>query len=81
VDGDLTLHAVPRPVPLELELNGFQPTTPFGDSRVGFSARAEINRSDFGITFNVLLDGGGIMVGDNVQITLEVAAILQQPTT
>jgi polyisoprenoid-binding protein YceI len=81
VDGDLTLHGVTRRVPLELELNGFQPTTPFGDSRVGFSARTEIDRSDFGITFNIPLDGGGVVVGDKVQITLEVEAILQQPTS
>jgi polyisoprenoid-binding protein YceI len=81
VDGDLTLHGVTRPVLLEVELNGFQPTTPFGDSRVGFSARAEIDRSDFGITFNMPLDGGGVVVGNKVQITLEAEAILQQPTT
>jgi polyisoprenoid-binding protein YceI len=81
VEGDLTLHGVTRPVPLEVELNGFQPTTPFGDSRIGFSARADINRSEFGITFNMALVGGGVVVGDKVQITLEVEAILQQPTT
>lgn len=79
VDGELTLHGVTRPVALELELNGFQPTTPVGDSRAGFSASAEINRSDFGITFNMPLDGGGVAIGDKVQITLDVEAILQQP--
>jgi polyisoprenoid-binding protein YceI len=80
VAGELTLHGVTRSVPLELELNGFQPSTPFGDSLVGLSARAEINRSDFGITFNMPLGGGGVVVGDKVQITLEVEAVLQQPT-
>ena len=79
VDGDLTLHGVTRSVPLTLELNGFQPSTPFGDSRFGFSARAEIDRRDFGITFNMTMDGGGVVVGDHVQISLEVEAILQAP--
>ena len=79
VDGDLTLHGVTRSVPLELELNGFQPTTPFGDSRAGFSATAEIDRRDFGISFNLPLEGGGIGLGHGVQITLEVEAILQTP--
>jgi polyisoprenoid-binding protein YceI len=79
VDGDLTRHGVTWPVSLDLELNGFQPSTPFGDSRVGFSARAEIDRRDFGITFNMPLDGGGVVIGERVQISLEVEAILQQP--
>jgi polyisoprenoid-binding protein YceI len=77
VDGDLTLHGVTRRVPLTLELNGFQPSTPFGDSRVGFSARAEIDRRDFGISFNMPIEGGGVVVGEKVQISLEVEAILQ----
>jgi len=79
VDGELTLHGVTRSVPLTLELNGFQPQTPFGDSRVGLSARGEIDRRDFGITFNMAIDGGGVVVGDRVQIQLEIEAILQSP--
>ena len=79
VDGELTLHGVTRAVPLKLELNGFQPVTPFGDSRVGFSATAEIDRRDFGITFNMPVDGGGVVIGDRVQIVLEVEAIRQAP--
>ena len=49
----------------------------FGDSRVGFSARAEIDRRDFGVTFNMPLDGGGVVVGDKIKVELEVEAILQ----
>jgi polyisoprenoid-binding protein YceI len=79
VEGDLTMHGVTRSVPLTLELNGFQPDTPFGDSRAGFSASAEIDRRDFGITFNAPLPGGGLGLGERVQITLEVEAILQTP--
>src|SRR5260370_5825406 len=79
VDGDLTLHGVTKSVPLTLELNGFQPQTPFGDTRARFSAHAEIDRRDFGITFNMALEGGGVGLGDKVHITLEVDAILQPP--
>jgi polyisoprenoid-binding protein YceI len=77
IDGELTLRGVTRPVPLQLEIHGFQPTTPFGDTRAGFSGRAEIDRRDFGVTFNVPLEGGGVGLGNKVEITLEVEAILQ----
>jgi polyisoprenoid-binding protein YceI len=80
VDGELTLHGVTRPVALQLEVNGFQPHTPFGDSRVGFSATGEINRSDFGITFNMPLDGGGIALGEKIHLTIEVEAVLGTPS-
>ncbi len=77
VDGDLTIRDITKPVSLHLEVNGFQATTPFGDSRVGFTATTEINRDDFGVTFNAPLEGGGVMLGQKIQITLEVEAILQ----
>ena len=75
VDGELTLHGVTRSVPLALEVHGFLPESPFGDSRVGFSARAEISRKDFGISFDAPLENGGVVVGDKIQIDLEVEAI------
>ena len=75
IDGNLTLHGVTRPVPLVLELNGLLPESPFGDTRVGFSARGEINRDDFGISFNMPLEGGGVVVGNKVQISLEIEAV------
>ena len=75
VDGDLTLHGVTREVPLALEVHGFQEHTPFGDTRVGFSATADINRSDFGVDFNIPMDDGGVVVGDRVRINLEIEAI------
>lgn len=77
VDGELTLHGVTRPVPLKVEVNGFQPLTPFGDTRVGFSATGELDRKDFGIEFNIPLEGGGVVVGEKVKLALEVEAILQ----
>ena len=75
VDGELSLHGVTLPVPLQLELHGFLPDSPFGDSRVGFTATGEIDRDDFGITFNSVLESGGLALGNKVQITLEIEAI------
>jgi polyisoprenoid-binding protein YceI len=77
VDGELSLHGVTKQVPLELVVNGFQANTPLGDTRVGFSARAEIDRGDFGVEFNAPLDNGGVMLANKIQITLEVEAVLQ----
>jgi polyisoprenoid-binding protein YceI len=77
VDGELSLHGVTKQVPLELVVNGFQANTPMGDTRVGFSARAEIDRGDFGVEFNAPLDNGGVMLANKIQITLEVEAVLQ----
>src|SRR5690349_17607165 len=65
VDGELTLHGVIRPVPLDVEANGFGPD-PFGGQRAGFSVTAQISRRDFGIT--APMDGGGVVVGDKVSI-------------
>jgi polyisoprenoid-binding protein YceI len=76
VAGDLTLHGVTRPVELALELNGFT-KDPFGGTRAGFTASTEINRRDFGVDIHVPMDGGGAVVGDKIQITLEIEAILQ----
>lgn len=77
VDGELSLRGVTREVPLKLEIHGFQPETPFGDSRTGFTATAEIDRRDFGVSFNLALEGGGVGLGNKIQITLEIEAILQ----
>ncbi len=77
VDGELTLHGVTRPLQLELEVNGFTPD-PYGGTRAGFSATAQINRRDFGIDINLPMDGGGVVVGDKIQIALEIEAILTE---
>ena len=72
------MHGVTKQVPLQVEINGYQASTPFGDTRAGFSATAEINRDDFGISFNSPLEGGGVALGRKVQISLEIQAVLQQ---
>ncbi len=74
LDGEFTLKGITRSVPLKLELNGFGPD-PYGGTRAGFSATAEINRSDFDVRFG-LAEGGGAVVSDKVTIQLEIEAVL-----
>lgn len=76
VNGELTLKGVTKPVALNLELGGFGPD-PYGGTRAGFSASTEINRSDFGVEISMPLDGGGVVVGDKITISLEIEAVLQ----
>ena len=76
VDGDLTVAGITKPVTLDLRFKGVEPRTS-GDTSVAFSATTEISRKDFGIDFKIPLDGGGIVVGDKVKITLDVEATLQ----
>lgn len=78
VEGDLTLHGVTRPVELELELNGIG-VDAYGATRAGFTATGQINRKDFAITIDMPLEGGGAVVGDKVQLQLEIAAVLTEP--
>ena len=75
VDGELSLHGVTKPVSLRLEVHGFQ-NSPFGDTRAGFTATTEIDRRDFGIEFNAPLEGGGVLVGNKVEISIEIEAVL-----
>ena len=75
VDGELSLRGETREVPLRLEIHGFQEHTPFGDARVGFTATTEIDRRDFGISFDTPLEGGGVGLGHKIQVTLEIQAI------
>jgi polyisoprenoid-binding protein YceI len=76
VEGDLTLHGVTKRLHLNVEPNGFGPDA-WGGTRAGFSATAEISRKDFGIDFNMPLDGGGVVIGDKVHVILEIEAILK----
>jgi polyisoprenoid-binding protein YceI len=77
VTGDLTIHGVTRPVELDLEFNGVN-ADPWGGQRAGFSATTEISRADYGIEFNIPVDGGGVVVGDKIKINIEVEAVLQK---
>jgi polyisoprenoid-binding protein YceI len=81
LDGELTLKGVTRPVPLKLEVNGFGPDAFGGDpgviARAGFTATGEIDRTDFGISFNGPVPGGGVILAERVQIVLEIEAARQ----
>ena len=77
--GMLTLHGVTREVALEVELTG-RTTDPWGNERVGFSARATIDRKEFGLTWNQVLETGGVMVGDKVEIEIDLEAVRQVAT-
>jgi len=72
VTGDLTIHCVTRPVVFNVEGPTAPAKDPWGNTRVGLSGVAKINRKDFGLTYNSTLETGGILVGEEVTITLEV---------
>src|SRR6266542_1707069 len=72
VTGDLTIHGVTREVVFEVEGPTPPAKDPWGNTRVGLSAVTKIHRKDFGLTWNATLEAGGILVGDDVTITLDV---------
>ncbi|WP_105609310.1 YceI family protein [Microbacterium halophytorum] len=76
VDGDLTIKGVTRPVTFELEFGGFG-TDPWGNYKAGATATGKINREDFGLTWNAALETGGVLVGKDVKLTLDLQAALQ----
>jgi polyisoprenoid-binding protein YceI len=76
VHGDLTVHGVTRPVSLEAEYHGWT-SSPFGDRRAGFSATTEVDREDFGLTWNVAIEAGGVLVGKKAKLDFEIEAIKQ----
>ena len=75
VTGDLTIHGVTKPVVLEVEGSGAPIHDPMGHTRAGASATAKIKRSDFGLVWNKALESGGVVVGDEVAISIDVEAI------
>jgi len=77
LDGDLTIKGITHPLELSVELNGFGPD-PYGGTRAGFSATGEINRTDYGITANMVLPTGGVMVSEKIQLTIEIEASLKK---
>ena len=72
VDGDLTIHGITRKVTFRVEGPTAPTKDPWSNTRLGLSATTKINRKDFGLTWNAALETGGILVGDEVTITLEV---------
>jgi polyisoprenoid-binding protein YceI len=74
VDGDLTIRDVTRPLGLQVTFHGLQ-NDPWGGTRIGFDATTDFRRKDFGLEWNVALEGGGVLVGDKVTVELEVEAL------
>ena len=70
LDGELTVRDSTRPVTLQGEYLGSQ-DSPWGDTRVGFTAETEINRKDWGLEWNVALETGGVLVGDKIKLTID----------
>ncbi len=74
IEGDFTLHGITRPLKLTATLEGTE-TDPQGNERVGVSATAQINRSDYDMKFNMALGSGNVVVGDKVKILLDISAV------
>jgi polyisoprenoid-binding protein YceI len=72
--GDLTIRDVTRPITLDVKFEG-QTKDPWGGERIGFSATGKIDRREFGLTWNQILETGGITVGNDIKIGIEVEAI------
>ena len=75
VEGDLTIRGVTRRVRFAVEGPTPPAKDPWGNTRIGLSATTKINRKDFGLTWNAALETGGVMLGDDVKIELEVSLI------
>jgi polyisoprenoid-binding protein YceI len=76
LDGQLTIKGVTRPVTLDVDYDG-EATDPWGNTKVGFTARADIDREDWGLTWNVALETGGVLVSRKIQLELDVQAVKQ----
>ena len=74
--GDLTIKGITKPVELEAEFNGAA-TDPFGNARIGFSAETEVEREDWGLTWNAALETGGVLVSKKIKLVLDISAIKQ----
>jgi polyisoprenoid-binding protein YceI len=74
VTGDLTLHGVTREVVLDVDATGKGVKDLMGKTRAGARATTRINRKDFGVVWNKMLDGGGIALGDELEVTIDVEA-------
>jgi polyisoprenoid-binding protein YceI len=75
VTGDLTLHGITRPVTFAVEGPSAPGKDPWGNTRIGLSATAKINRKDFGLNWNAALETGGILVGEDVHISIDAQFI------
>ncbi|GGG59248.1 MULTISPECIES: YceI family protein [Chryseobacterium group] len=77
VTGNLTINGITKPITLDVDFNGIK-TDPYGNIRAGFSFEGKINRKDFGLTWHAALEGGGVMVSDEVKLAGELQFVKQQ---
>jgi polyisoprenoid-binding protein YceI len=77
--GDLTIRGVTKEVTFDIEGPTSSIKDPYGNIRAGVSGSAKINRKDYGLVWNALTEGGGVLVGDEVKITIEAELIQQAP--
>jgi len=80
VTGDLTIKGVTKPVTLDVEFFGTE-TDPWGGTRAGFEGTTSISRKEWGVDFNIPMDGGRLLVGDKIDILISAQAVLQQDQT
>jgi polyisoprenoid-binding protein YceI len=76
-EGELTIRETSHPLQLRVEFHGIVSPDPWGGTRAGLSATGEIDRKDFGVSFDIPMDGGGLVVGEKIQLHLEIEAVLQ----
>ncbi|MFJ3984129.1 YceI family protein [Streptomyces fungicidicus] len=74
ITGDLTILGTTKQLSIDLEFNGAA-TDPFGNQRVGFEGKAEIQRSEWGLTWNAALETGGVLVSDKIKLNFDISAI------
>ena len=74
VEGNLTIKDVTKPISIEFEYTGTA-TDPYGNARFGFEGASEINRKDYGLTWNAVLETGGVIVSENIKLEFEISAI------
>ncbi|MBN0046180.1 YceI family protein [Streptomyces actuosus] len=74
ITGDLTILGTTRPLTIDLEFNG-SARDPYGNERVGFEGKAEILRSEWGLTWNAALETGGVLVSDKIKLVFDISAI------
>jgi polyisoprenoid-binding protein YceI len=76
VTGDLTIHGVTKPVEIAYEFVGIS-QDPWGQTKIGFEGTTKISRKDFGLVYNAALETGGVLIGDEIKLTLDVEATKQ----
>ncbi|MEU3662961.1 YceI family protein [Streptomyces sp. NPDC032940] len=76
ITGDLTILGTTKPITIDLEFNGAA-KDPFGNERVGFEGKAELLRSEWGLTWNAALETGGVLVSDKIKLNFDISAVKQ----